>query len=227
MYKKGIPIMESSDKVLTNIMKAMAERKITQKSLCEQLGIKQNAFTNWKAGNNTSYMKYLVRISEILNVPLDHLLGHTNTIQSVLNDSGYETFPAKQKPCRPIIGTASAGLGCIAEQEILGWESVDVQFDTEEYFYLKITGDSMAPRIEDGDLVLVHKQFEVEDGDIAVVIVNSGNGGVEGFAKKVEYGDNSITLTSFNPYYPPMIFFGQEMAKLTFVGRVVELKRKF
>lgn len=219
--------MESSDKVLANIMKAMTERKITQKSLCEHLGIKQNAFTNWKAGNNKSYMKYLAKISEILNVPIDCLLGHTDTIQSVLNKSGYETFPAKQKPCRPIIGVASAGLGCIAEQEILGWAGVDAQFDTDEYFYLKITGDSMAPRIEDGDLVLVHKQFEVEDGDIAVVIVNSGNGGVEGFVKKVEYDDASITLTSFNPYYPPMIFSGKEMAKLTFVGKVIKLERTF
>lgn len=219
--------MESSTKVLNNIIKAMAERKITQKDLCERLGIKQNAFTNWKAGNNTSYMKHLVKIAEILDVPLDYLLGYVDTAKTALNKSGYETFPAKPQSSRPIIGMASAGLGCIAEQEILGWESVDVRFDTDEYFYLKITGDSMAPRIEDGDLVLVHKQLEVEDGDVAVVLVNSGNGTVDGFVKKICFGENSITLISFNPYYPPMVFTGRDMTRLSFVGKVIKLERAF
>lgn len=56
---------------------------------------------------------------------------------------------------RPIIGMASAGRGVLAQEEILGWESVDIQYSSDDYFYLEITGDSMAPRIEDGDLVLV------------------------------------------------------------------------
>lgn len=209
------------------IIKTMKEKGITQKELCERLGLKQQAFTNWKNGNNTSYMKYLVQIATVLDVNLDYLLGHDDNLHSFMQRAGITPIPVEEQAMRPVIGMASAGSGVLAQEQILGWESVDIKYNTDEYFYLQISGDSMAPKIDDGDLVLVHRQDEVSSGDVAVVLVTDHDEEAEGFVKKVEIDDDSVTLVSFNPYYPPRVFSGKSIQQLSFVGKVVELKRKF
>ncbi|WMJ23486.1 helix-turn-helix transcriptional regulator [Paludicola sp. MB14-C6] len=57
------------------IVNEMKSKNITQKDLCEYLGISKQAFTNWKNGNNTSYIKYLPQISQLLDVSIEYLLG--------------------------------------------------------------------------------------------------------------------------------------------------------
>ena len=64
--------------ILDKIIALLKEQGKSQKELCEYLGIKQQAFTNWKGGNNTSYMKYLPQIAEYFHVSVDYLLGNTD-----------------------------------------------------------------------------------------------------------------------------------------------------
>lgn len=59
------------------ISSLLKEQGKTQKELCEFLGIKKNAFTNWKSGVNKSYVKYLPQIADFLGVSVDYLLGKT------------------------------------------------------------------------------------------------------------------------------------------------------
>lgn len=219
--------MCTSPNTLDIIIKTMKEKGITQKELCERLGLKQQAFTNWKNGNNTSYMKHLVQIATVLDVNLDYLLGHDDDLHSFMQRAGITPIPVEEQAMRPVIGMASAGSGILAQEQILGWESVDIKYNTDEYFYLQISGDSMAPKIDDGDLVLVHRQDEVSSGDVAVVLVTDHDEEAEGFVKKVEIDGDSVTLVSFNPYYPPRVFSWKSIQQLSFVGKVVELKRKF
>ena len=49
----------------------------------------------------------------------------------------------------------------------------------------------------------------------------------EGFVKKISIDEDTVTLRSFNPHYPPRVFGGVEIGRLRFVGRVMELKRRF
>ncbi len=62
---------------LDRIIDLLKEQKVSQKELCEHLGIKKNAFTNWKSGQNNSYMKHLPQIAEYLDVSVDYLLCKT------------------------------------------------------------------------------------------------------------------------------------------------------
>ena len=107
------------------IIKTMKEKGITQKELCERLGLKQQAFTNWKNGNNTSYMKHLVQIATVLDVNLDYLLGHDDDLNSFMQRAGITPIPVEEQAMRPVIGMASAGSGVLAQEQILGWESVE------------------------------------------------------------------------------------------------------
>ncbi len=62
--------------ILTKISMLLKEQGKTQKALCAHLGLKQQAYTNWKNNNNDSYMKYLPQIAEFFGVTIDYLLGN-------------------------------------------------------------------------------------------------------------------------------------------------------
>ena len=64
---------------LDKISEILKERKISQSELCSFLGVKKNAYTNWKSGHTASYKKYLPQIAEFLDVSVDYLLGRTDT----------------------------------------------------------------------------------------------------------------------------------------------------
>ena len=63
---------------LTLVLDLLKQQNKKQKELTDYLGISKNAFTNWKSGNNTSYIKYLPQIAEFLNCSVDYLLGRTD-----------------------------------------------------------------------------------------------------------------------------------------------------
>ncbi len=123
----------------------------------------------------------------------------------------------------PIVGKVCAGNGIVAQENIIGYEVFDNKFCNGEYFCLQVSGDSMSPKLDSGDAVLVKRQSEVENGDIAIVIVDNE----EGMIKKVEYGENSINLISFNPYYPDIKMIDSDISRVNIIGKVVESKKKW
>ena len=96
--------------------------------------------------------------------------------------------------------------------------------DPSNYFYLVVRGDSMEPRIQDGDLALVHKQDTLENGDLGVLIY--GDEG-EGTLKRYIQRGNCVVLQPFNPAYHEMVIRGEDLNHLHIAGRVVETKAKW
>lgn len=152
-----------------------------------------------------------------------YLCGETDDPNFHLSSVGMATMPYSAAGTRPVLGHASAGTGVIAEQEHLGYEPVAEEYDTDDFFWLQVSGDSMAPVLTDKDLVLVQKDALLESNQLMVVLVDDA----EGFIKLVSINEDTITLNSYNPYYPPMVFGGSDIGRLRFVGRVVEMKRTF
>lgn len=72
--------------ILDKISKLLKEQHKTQKQLCEYIGISNNVYTDWKAGRNASYMKYLPKIADFLNVSVDYLLGKEQKEKTATND---------------------------------------------------------------------------------------------------------------------------------------------
>lgn len=122
----------------------------------------------------------------------------------------------------PVVGSVRCGPGGLAYQEYQGTEPADVA-NPKDYFYLRAEGDSMLPDIRPGDLVLVHIQPEVDNGDLAVVVID----GEEGTLKKFMRKGDTVVLQSFNQQYPPRVFVGDEINTIKIAGRVVETKRKW
>ena len=94
-----------------------------------------------------------------------------------------------------------------------------------EYFALKIKGDSMEPRICEGDVVIVRKQDDVESGDIAIVMVNGNDATIK---RLLKYQDG-IRLMPSNPSYDPIYFTNQEILDkpVKVIGKVIENRQKY
>ena len=124
----------------------------------------------------------------------------------------------------PIVATVAAGEPIYAEENVEGW--IDYDKDPRGHvFACRIRGDSMSPRIQDGDIIIVDQETDFEDGDIVLVTVNGNDGTCKRFKK---YSD-SIALLSLNPTYDPMVFTTEQVKDLPaeIKGKVVEARARF
>lgn len=92
-----------------------------------------------------------------LGTTAEYLKGETDDPLFHLSSVGLTTEPYEKNCKRPIFGHASAGKGVIAQQEALGYEQVDPEYDCDDCFWLQVDGDSMSPVLDDHDLVLVKR----------------------------------------------------------------------
>lgn len=127
----------------------------------------------------------------------------------------------------PILGTVKAGYDYLAQENWVGTIDVETSLvgNGDEYFALKVHGDSMSPVLIEDDIIIIKKQNDFENGDIVVAIIN----GNEATIKKGKKSDNSILLQPLNTNYEPLIFTKEEMKTIpvTIIGIVRQLKREF
>ena len=192
----------------------------SQKSLSVQLGVSQQAVGKWETGRSSPDPDTLARLAALLGTSIDDLMGLAAVAPAAAAQRffcGYEESPI------PVVGTVRAGFGALAFEEDYGVEYARVK-DPASYFYLVVKGDSMEPRISDGDLALVHRQPTLENGDLGVMVY--GDEG-EGTLKKYVLRGNAVVLQPFNPAYEPKVLRGEELDKLFIAGKVVETKAKW
>ena len=195
-------------------------RKATQQKAAEYLGVTvDDLFADPKKVTFISYKQ-----SEITNPTKKELKNH---FEKSLFNSDEEpkqqlyTLDQSRVHMVPLFESVSAGFGALAINEVLDY--VPLYFtnpiEAAETICIKVHGDSMYPKIEDGDIVQVHKQESVDSGSIAVVLLD----GEEGLVKKVVYGETWIELHSINPMYKPMRFNGADVLRIRVVGLVKKI----
>jgi repressor LexA len=120
----------------------------------------------------------------------------------------------------PLFESISAGFGAYADSKVIGYEAVYIEsdYDAAETIAIKVKGDSMYPKIEDGDIIIVRKELDYKNGDIVAVII-----GDEGFVKRIKVSDDMLILESINPEYQNKIFKGKDMNCVKVVGTVKKI----
>lgn len=223
--------------------------------LCEQKGVKPArvsketgistaTLTSWKQGKYTPKQDKLQKIADYFEVPLSEITGRSDG-RSVVNAKDLYRLPANRDEMRntlnaltgdislritkkiPVLGRVAAGIPIMAVENILDWEEISGEMALDgEYFALQIKGDSMEPRICNGDVVIVREQPDADDGDIVIALVN----GDDAVCKRLKkYQDGVIALVSLNPIYDPMVFSEKEIDEtpIRIIGKVKELRGKF
>ena len=195
---------------------------VTQATLSSLLGVTQQAVGKWETGRSTPDPQTVARLAEILDTTADALLG-LQQAPTAAPAVGRNAFSRYTESLVPVVGTVRAGYGALAFEEDYGKEYASVK-DPQNYFYLVVKGDSMEPRISDGDLALVHRQSTLENGDLGVLVYGSDG---EGTLKKYIQRGNSVILHPFNPAYEELVIKGEELDHLYIAGKVVETKAKW
>ena len=187
------------------------ENKYTQEDIAKKLNMTTSGYGYYEQGKNKPPLEILQKLTSIYSVSLDYLLGNDDV--RLKNEVKIDSVVKL-----PVLGSVRAGVGGLAVEEVIGYEyAFNISSETSDYFYLQVKGDSMEPRISEGDLALVKKQSDVESGDLAIVLIN----GDEGVIKKVIKKDNSVELHSFNLYYPVRVFSGAALQDLKIIGKVI------
>ena len=186
------------------------ENSISQQKLADLLNVGQSTVAMWEKGKNNPEYNTLLKIAGLFGVSTDYLAGDRD---------GRNAFRI------PVLGYVRAGVPNEAVEEILGYEDVALpQSDVKNVFALRIKGDSMAPRMMEGDTVIVKKQSDFTSGDICVALVGSADATV----KKVIKKDTGIILMPLNGNYEPLFFTPEEVEStpVTIIGKVTELRAK-
>ena len=194
----------------------------TLAQIADMLNVKEATVQRYESGEIKN-LKHdtIVNLANILKCSPAYLMGWTDNT-SKDNDT------QKIKGVKiPVIGTVAAGIPIEAIENIIDYEEIPKEMaQSSEYFALKIKGDSMAPRILNGDVVIVKKQSDVDSGDIAIVLIN----GDEATVKCLKKQDDGIILTAYNiDVWEPKYYSRKDIQNLpiTVLGKVVELRGKF
>lgn len=182
---------------------------ISQTELGRELDVRQSTVAMWESGKNTPSYDMLTRIAEFFSVEVSSLLGEKQRIVKI-----------------PVLGRVQAGLPRTATEDIVGYEEIsEDKVRSGEFFALQIKGDSMEPRMYEGDTVIVRRQEVVENGEIAIVLID----GEDATCKKFYAYSEGISLVSLNPRYAPIFFTRDELStrRVEVLGRVCELRSRF
>lgn len=195
-----------------NIRYYMELHRKTRQEMCDALGVKYTTFTDWINAN--AYPR------------IDKIEMMANYFHITKADLVEEPTKKKTKFMIPVLGVVRAGLPMDAVENIIDYEEISEEMARQgEFFALQIKGDSMEPRIKEGDVVIVRKQPTVENGEIAIVLVN----GDEATVKRVQRFDGGINLIPSNSAYNVLTYTNAQIESLPvqILGKVVELRAKF
>lgn len=199
-----------------NIRRYMSLNNVTQAEVCATLGIKTPTFSDWV--NAKTYP----RIDKI-----ELMANYFGISKSDLVEDRSNSDARKGKGASiPVYGRVAAGIPIEMIEDIIDTEEITEELaKTGEFFGLKIHGDSMEPRMREGDVVIVRRQDDAETGDTVIATIN----GTDATCKRLKKYRDGIELIATNPSYPTMFFANEEIEKkpICIIGRVVELRAKF
>ena len=206
--------MKTNREVVELVKKLTEEQNMSMSELGRRVGIAKSAISRYFNGTRELPLNKIGDFASVLHTTPDYLLG-----------IDYEP-PKPQGLKIPVLGTVAAGIPISAVEDILDYEEVPQSWENQgEFFALKIKGDSMEPRMESGDVVIVKQQPDANSGDTIIVLVN----GDDATCKRLQKTDNGIMLVSTNPKYPPMFYSTEDIQTkpVVILGKVVELRQKY
>lgn len=192
---------------------------LTVYRVSKETGIAQSTFSDWKSGRSTPKTDKLKKIADFFDVSVSYLLGGE---EDMFSDGMLTHLGARRLV--PIIGEIRAGSPIITNETLIGYESADIE-SVEDYFYLRVCGDSMKNiGMLDGSIVLFHKQQYAENGDIVACLV----GGECATVKRFKRDHKRVHLIPENENYDPIELTTDdfESGEARILGVAVEIKIK-
>lgn len=195
---------------------------LTLEEVGKAVGVGKSTVKKWESGEIANMRRdKIAALASALHTSPGYLMGweeDPDTVPSASLPENIVPMPKMNKV--PLVGTIACGTPILAIENIE--EEVDIPEHLHADMALRCKGDSMiGADIQDGDIVYIKITPEVNDGDIAAVVVED-----EATLKRVYYDPGkSITLASENAKYRPFIYSGEELNHIRIIGRAVGLSR--
>lgn len=193
------------------LLELMVDNNDTTYSLGEFLQLSSSTISRYTTGDIEPKTPTIQAVAEKYKVNISWLMGTEGAQKYIEGSQGYKKIP--------IIGTIAAGIPIFAHENIEGYDYISSSSHAD--FCLRIKGDSMiGARILDGDLVYIRKQQNVENGEIAAVLID----GEEATLKRVYKLNGSIILRAENPNYKEMVFTKKDAKEISIIGKAIFFK---
>lgn len=214
--------------IANRLKQALEMRNMKQADLVSMTGIGKSSISTYLSGDYEPKQKNLYRLAKALDVNESWLMGYDvpmerpQPVQSTaasLIDTVPNLLPLPKTREVPRLGTIACGEPILAQENIEDYDKAPEGVNCD--FTLKCKGDSMiGARIHDGDIVYIRLQEEVENGEIAAVLVDDA-GESNATLKRVYLYENQIVLQAENPKYSPWVYTGEDMNKVRIIGKAV------
>ena len=206
----------------SRLCRALEENNMRPAELAEKTGIGKSAISQYMNGAFKPKQVRTEKIANALGVSVAYLMGW--------DESDSDNIIETKEACRPypVIGEVAAGYGSEAIEEETGdYEQIPLEWlrghNPENFFVLRVKGDSMHPDYQDGDLVLVHRQASVDSGAVGVVLYDDELATL----KKIRYknGENWVELIPRNPEYSTKRIENENLEQCRVLGEARRLIR--
>lgn len=190
-----------------NINRLRKNRNLTQQELAESLELGKTTVSQWESAQKLPNAASIEKISLFFQIP-----------SSALFEEGNGQYVSLERLVHvPVAGKVSCGNGTMVIEEIEAYEATPEQWlQGGSYFYLRAQGDSMInARISDGDLLLLREQREIENGEIAAVLIND-----KLYLKRVYIQEGTMVLQSENSDYSPIVVSSDDSTTIFILGKL-------
>lgn len=190
-------------------------KNITQDELALKIGTTKQTIYKYENEIVTNIpSKKIELISNALNTTPDYLMGWSDkSTDDLYSIPGINPIPKTYK--RPRLGTIACGEPILAEENIETYDDIPDNIKCD--FTLVCKGDSMInARINDGDIVYIKQQSQVDNGEIAAVLIDN-----EATLKRVYIYEDKVVLQPENTKYPPFVYTKEEMNNIRILGKAV------
>lgn len=190
---------------------------LSQDELAKKIGYTdRSTIAKIETGKVDLTQSKLVAFANALNTTPSYLMGWETDSKPPI-PAGFQPLPKMRRI--PRVGRIACGEPILAEENIEDYDATPEEWHAD--FTLLCRGDSMEPKIKDGDVVAIRTQPQVENGEIAAVRI-----GDEATLKRVYCNGSTIILQAENPTFPPLVYSGQEAEDIHIEGKAVGLCRR-
>lgn len=195
-----------------NIKTRRTDLGLTLEEVAKIVGVSRQTIQRYESGV----------IASIPSDRIEKLAQALNTTPAFVMFGNRVAPPHKKGTRIPVLGRVAAGIPIEAIEDVEDWEEIpESMAKNGEYFALRIKGESMSPKLQPGDIVIVKKQNDVDTGDTAIVLVNGNDATV----KQIKKTETGIMLVGLNvEVYQPHFYSNKEIEELPvkIIGKVVE-----
>lgn len=207
---KDIKSAKQQRKILSqNLNELLKSKRMSQADVIRALDLPEATVRSWFNGEKYPRIEKQQLLADFFNVPRSRITEEQNNFMTRISSLVKI----------PVLGTITCGEPILADENIEEYrEEIGDFLPTGDLFYLKTKGDSMVPTVPENSYVLIRQQPDVEDGEIAAVLVN---GNTEATLKRVKKQGELVILMPDNPDHQPYVVTPDNPAKI--LGKAVKV----